>query len=264
MKGLKKYFHSRINAITLLLEKPAISFTTATFHTIRLEIKKLNSFFELVEYCSKDFNRNKASKPFRKIFHQAGKIREIQIEELLLKKYINNTFLVGYLKNLRIEKNKERAIFSKLLSESVTEQIKKSSIHTLQVLSAIDKKKVSHYLKEKRKKILSHTGTSDIQPEQVHQLRKLLKCYYYNKKLIEKGIQNTISDKQSQLSDLLGKWHDLQITYLHLNKAIKAEGIDPVDITQIETVEALISSEIQIKLSQIKTVLSGFRFIEVN
>lgn len=262
MKGLKKYLHNREKAINLLLAIPARSFTPATFHELRVEIKKLNAFYKLIDFCSKDFKRKKAIRPFRQIFHQAGKVREIQVELVLLKKYLSDTILIGYRKYLRVRRLKERAFFFSLLNDSFIARVKKSFSDTIPVLTLIDKKKVGLYFKEKRNKILKNFIQYDLQPDQIHELRKQLKCYYYNKSAVEKGIPSSTSGKQAQLSDLLGKWHDSNVISVHLKKAMATEGFNPEDVAQIERIEELISSENLVKLHQIKIAIAGFNFSE--
>jgi len=262
MKGLKKYLITRKNAINLLLEKPPQFFTPSTFHLLRVEIKKIYAFFELLESCSKDFKRDNAFKPFRKIFRQAGKVREIQVEQMLLKKYFTDTQLIGYRKSLLIQRSAERTAFFELINETLAVRLNKSFRDTIPVLATIDKKKVDIYLKKKRNKILKHLIQYELIPDQIHELRKLLKCYYYNKTAIEKGIQNSITQKQTQLTDLLGKWHNSYIIYLHLKKAISMAGINPEEVSQIQKLMETISSEIEIKLIKIKKSVSGIKFSE--
>ena len=63
MKGLKKYLKKRKSAIISVLEKQQDSFTPDTFHTLRLEIKKLKALFDLINSCSKNFKQKKIVKP---------------------------------------------------------------------------------------------------------------------------------------------------------------------------------------------------------
>ena len=93
MKAPTKYLKKREDAINFLLEKPTRAYTIDTFHKLRVEINKLNAFFELINFYSKDFKRKKTFKPFKLIFRQAGKVRELQVEEAILRKYFLNNFI---------------------------------------------------------------------------------------------------------------------------------------------------------------------------
>jgi len=185
-------------------------------------------------------------------------VREIQVEERLLKKYFTNKLLIGYRKNLRAQKTKERAAFFSLINEAATVRIQKSYQYSIPFLTTIDKKEVYNYLNEKRKKISKHLFHHDLEPDQIHELRKLLKSYSYNKTVTIKGIQNHASEKPSELTDLLGKWHDSQILCLKFEKAILVTGTDPEDIIQIQSIITMISSENELLLGKIRTAISAF------
>ena len=45
--------------MNFLLKKSTRAYTPTTLHKLRVEIKKLNSFFELIHFCSKDFKWKK-------------------------------------------------------------------------------------------------------------------------------------------------------------------------------------------------------------
>ena len=72
MKLNAKYLKNRRDAINSLLEKPKRLYTPATFHKLRVELKKLDAFFDLIKFSSKDFKRKKTFKPFKLIFNHAG------------------------------------------------------------------------------------------------------------------------------------------------------------------------------------------------
>ena len=85
MNGFKKYLKKRIQAIIALLKRPKRKYWQVTFHQLRIEIKKLDALFDLIDFCAKDFDRDKLFKPFEEIFQQAGKVRDLQIEKNLMK-----------------------------------------------------------------------------------------------------------------------------------------------------------------------------------
>src|SRR5436190_20764312 len=103
MKTLKKHLDDRKLAITTFLEQPRDQYTPETFHKLRVEIKKLNALFDLIDFCSKDFKRKKTFRPYHKIFRQAGKVRELQIEETIVQNYCNEHCLVDYQNKLKLQ-----------------------------------------------------------------------------------------------------------------------------------------------------------------
>ena len=59
MKKILNYLLAREDAIFKLLKTPREFYTETTFHKLRVEIKKLAAFFDLLEYCSPNFNQKK-------------------------------------------------------------------------------------------------------------------------------------------------------------------------------------------------------------
>ena len=71
MKRLTRYLKRREIAINLLMKRPTDRFTAVTIHKLRVEIKKLRAFLNLISFYSNNFKRKKAYKPFKKLFKQA-------------------------------------------------------------------------------------------------------------------------------------------------------------------------------------------------
>ena len=125
MKALRTYLKTRKKALLSLLETPRKEYTTETFHQLRVEIKKLNAFFDLVDSSSKKFRRKKMIAPFKIIFRQAGKVRDLQIEETNFNKYTQDNELVQYRAKLGKREGKEKKLFFSLISDKTTGQLKK-------------------------------------------------------------------------------------------------------------------------------------------
>ena len=75
----------RKNIIALLKKSPE-KFEDEDYHKLRVEIKKLKAIAGFIEFSNKKFSKKKHLKPFIKVYKQAGKIRELQLEESFLKK----------------------------------------------------------------------------------------------------------------------------------------------------------------------------------
>ena len=101
MKSLKKYLGKRERAIAALLKEDVRSCDPLAVHAIRVEIKKMSAFFHLMNYAVREFKRKKTFKPLKVIFRQAGKLRELQVEEAMLKKYAIKSLPNDYRKGLK-------------------------------------------------------------------------------------------------------------------------------------------------------------------
>lgn len=110
MKALKKYIRKREETIHALLEKPTTKFSPTTFHDLRVEIKKLDAVFDLIHFCIRDVKQKKLFTVFNEIFDQAGQVREFQLEEMVLNKYVPKNSLHQYKKENKKDLLKEKKI----------------------------------------------------------------------------------------------------------------------------------------------------------
>lgn len=248
MKVLTKYIDNRVRALNVILEKPRSRYTPGTFHQLRVEIKKLNAVFDLLKYCSKDFNRKKTIKPFKLIFRQAGKVRELQLEETLLKKYQINNSLSNYLTILKYRRLKARDVFFTLVNEEFTSLLNKRIQKISPFLSGVKTKRVNKYLDQQTKNIKKLIRKNNLLPEQLHELRIKLKMLNYNRKSLSLEPQH---QKKDALPLLLGKWHDLQVMCEHLQKTIETEGLQRKEILQLEKIIAFISVDSEMLFDRI-------------
>lgn len=262
MKELEKYVLNRESAIIELLELPDSSFTPSTFHDLRVEIKKMNALFELLDYCFKDFNRDKTFRPFRRIFRQAGKVRAIQVEEELLRKHFPDNLPDTYMKESEVKKLREGGAFFAILHETPPARLDKTFRYLVRLLTTIDKKKVTGFMDKGRKTIKKHLIHSELLPDQIHELRKLLKCFYYIENILEPGIHKEAQAKKNDLTDLLGKWHDWQVLGDHLEKLLVPENAGQKDYRQIEVILSRVSSEKELLMNKIKSGIATSDFIE--
>lgn len=262
MKSLKKYLKSRKVTIDFLLGKPKRNFTPGTFHKLRIELKKLNAFLDLVNYCAKDFRKKKIFNPFKQVFNQAGKVRELQIQEAMLKKYFPDNSIPEYKAILRKTRLKERRTFLSMIDTKMINRLRNRFNETGSFLSKIKSKKAAGYLDNEIDEIKNLIQQNPLQKEQLHELRKRLKTINYNRgSLALKGDDNKIS-KKSALPHLLGEWHDLQVMRDHLNKGLNNVGINPNEFIHLENLKTKISAENELLFGQILEAIPSSEFFE--
>ena len=239
MKSLTKYIKKRKAALNFLLEKSRSKYTPSTFHKLRVEIKKLNSLFDLINFCSNDFKRKATYKPFKLIFSQAGKVRELQVEESILKKYLLTNSIKDYSKTLKLLQSKEKEDFFLLVNKKLFDQLNKKYKKIIPYISGIDIEKANRYLKKRKSRIQKLLGKEIIQKKQLHELRKRLKVFNYNREILCKEQDKTLL-KNDDLPVLLGKWHDCQVIRKHLKKTIDNCKFNENDINQLKVIKTKI------------------------
>lgn len=252
MKGLDQYLKTRKKAIFLLLEKPRSSYTPETFHKLRIELKKLHSFFRLLNYCSKDFKLNKLFKPFRLIFRQAGKVRELQVEEVMIKKYFNAGLLEAYKYHLKTQKLIEKKKYFSMLNTINKNQLKKKCDKAATFLKEVSKKRIELYIKNEQLKIDKMSNQEQISKTQLHDLRKKFKTCNYNKKLLSQFNKKKIIRKTDVLPDLIGHWHDSQITLGNLKKVMNQRETKRNEKIKIQIIRSKLSHNSDMLYGKIK------------
>jgi CHAD domain-containing protein len=243
MRVYKKYLKKRERAIIVILGKPRLVYTMGTFHKLRVEIKKLNAFFDLIKFCCKDFKREKSFRPFKLLFRQAGKVREVQVEEEMLEKYFAIDFLKEYRNNLRVLRLKRQKKVFSVSNEKMAENLKKKCQEAAEFLSLIESEQVNTYFVNRRYRIERLIGQKTLKASQIHLLRKRLKKYNFNERMLDLKRTTQTSERKDSLLKLLGKWHDCQVFIKHLELASKSEGINPAERNQLEEVKARISDD---------------------
>lgn len=261
MKVLAKYLYNRVDSLNALLDKPREKYTAGTFHQMRVEIKKLNALFDLMKYCSKDFNRKKTSQPFKLIFRQAGNIRELQLEEAFFKKYQINNSLPDYLRGLRDRRLIERDYFFKLVDKKMKSLLKKRIQELSPILSALKRKKVNKYLKQKKKCISKLLRKDTFLAGHLHELRTRLKMLSYNRRSL--SLDDPLK-KKDVLPSLLGQWHDLQVMFGHLQKTINTGGLQRKEIVRLEKIKVVIDAESNTLYDKIIKEIPKSEFFEAN
>lgn len=262
MKAPKKYLNSRKVNIDFLLGKPKRNFTPGTFHKLRVELKKLNAFLDLVNYCSKGFRKKKTFKPFRQVFRQAGKVRELQLQEAMLKKYFPNNSIPEYKALLRKSRLNENRTFFSLIDSKIVNRIRNKFDEIESFLSEIKSKKAASYLDKEIEKIKNLIKQSPLQKEQLHELRIRLKTLNYNRgSLALKGYGNQISKKDT-LPTLLGDWHDLQVMINHLDKGFENGIINQNETPQLEKLKTKLSAKSELLFGQISEAIPFSEFYE--
>ena len=260
MKTPANYLKNREDAIRFLLRKPRSKYTPETFHKLRLEIKKLNAFFDLILYCSKDFKRNKTFKPYKLIFRQAGKVRELQLEEAMLKKYLRYNSLHEYCNNLKIMRQKEADNFFLMIDNNFLEQLEKTQEMLLPFLYEINHKKTNRYLEKKQKKIKKRIEKGISEKKELHQLRIRLKILNHNKTIYKKESAQKSDQKKENLTLLLGNWHDFQSINKHLEKTLKNSQLSLEELNHLKAIKIKIATESQQLFDKINTILPQYKF----
>ena len=255
MRKCSGYFKKRQEVVLQLLQKTPGSYTASTVHQLRVEIKKLNAFFHLLNFCAKKFRRSKTYKPFKIIFVHAGKLRELDVEMAALKKYSGGKMPVTYSKQLKQLRLREKEQFVAAITKKRVAQISNLLQRVLPFLAEINKKKLNRYMQQQEEYLLHFTGKGPLLAAQVHELRKRLKKMEYNRKGLLPDMEDESPLHKDTFTGLLGKWHDIQVMVQHLAKATRAAGLSTTEKKHLQTIKKKWVADGRLLLKQINNVV---------
>jgi CHAD domain-containing protein len=216
-KQLAKYFIKRVDAIEGLIKQSDAQLTKDYFHQLRVEIKKIQALAEMLKSSTKGFNPKKVISPIRKIFDQAGKIRQIQLAEETLKKYDPDGALQLFPSTLHLKEHEEKINFTVLL-DRVKKKISKAVNRIKPVIKKLDSRDLKKYIEDLKQEI-DDLQKRPLEAKQVHELRKGLKKLYYNLKSLKLKDNSTDFKNGKVLQELMGQWHDKRVMARDLLKA---------------------------------------------
>lgn len=247
--GYLKKIMKNLNA---LLKKSPAEFLDEDFHKLRVEIKKLKAVAGFIEFVNKNFSKKKALNSFKKIYKQAGKIRELQLEAYFLKTN-NPQFIEQYLSDLakRIEKEKKK--FASIPRKKTKRKTKKG-VKTIKLFfHDTDEADSLVFINKEREKVAQLTRRLPLKAAKVHQLRKLLKEDFYNRKRMDQPSPKIKAE--DKFLELLGSWHDCVVLNRQIGTSILKAKIDPAELAELLKINAAVSLQSENLFNEINATL---------
>ncbi len=215
----------------LVLDK----FDVEAIHKMRTSTKRLRALFQLIEFLSDEkFKARKQLKKLRQVFKHAGRIREIQIESLLVKEYetkLDESY-PAYLEYLTRREHKEIVAFLKSLPPI---ELRDQILNDEKILTVINnlnehqlKDGANNFLRKKTAAILINIEKPPSN-HRIHKNRTLLKQIYYLYPILDaltdvKAIIATDAERIREIEQYLGRWHDLVNSPVYLNAFLKTKS----------------------------------------
>lgn len=231
-----RYIKKQYREIIRILHLPEDAYTEESFHKLRVAIKKLSALADLIQYCDKNFPTKKTLAPFRKLFRQAGKIREWQIAETLLKATTPEHSTTVWQQEYPLIVLQEKNSYFTLLSRTDLRKLKKKYRKMADTLEQISAKQEMQYLSWKTKKIRRIIRNMPVPVAGLHALRKALKTYHYNKKYILPDKRKQPNKELIRLMELLGQWHDYMASAALLQNSCSWQEYSPAEAAQLSQI----------------------------
>ena len=247
-----EYLEKIREKIFTLLKKTPGTFEDEDYHKLRVEIKKLKAVAGFLQFSNKQFSKKKYLKAFKKVYKQAGKIRELQLEETFLKKN-HNQFIEQYLSDLTSRIRKEKEKFASLLGNKRQKKIKKSLKEIADFLDKSYQADGIPFIHKERRRVSELVNELPLKPAKLHQLRKILKEDFYTRKRIRFSTPQIKAE--DELLQLLGKWHDSIVLNKQFGTSILKAKINPVELSELLKINAAVSLQSEILFKEINVIL---------
>jgi hypothetical protein len=205
------------HCLTEILKHFSVSDSTSpkVVHDLRVNLKRIDALRALLRFSHVNVSRSEI-KAFKSLFNIAGKLRSVQVEFDTIKKYFDDESLnPNYLHELHEKKAKRLKKYVEFLEEGPSRSLKHGIKLLKKKVGKLTTKQISHYLQASKKSLSKKLRRSVFREQELHLIRKDVKRYYLNQKICSCADHNI-----EKLLDLLGVWHDHQITFDHVIKTI--------------------------------------------
>lgn len=230
MKQPKQYLHNRVEAIIHHFQIPPFLYTNEDFHTIRVEIKKIYAFLDLLKHCN-DTSKNHFN-CIKTTFQAAGKTRNTQLALEHLNKYSPQQ-LVTYRHWLESSIRQSKLYFFSSIQLISYKEIYKENNRVIQKTKHLSKYDINYFLSATSISMLQIWQHEPINEENLHKIRILLKRYLYILKFSGSVQHKKQINTITKLSDKMGKWHDAAIIEKRIVEYIKKSNHQSIELTML-------------------------------
>jgi hypothetical protein len=233
MEALTQYLQNRYNEMASRLETPVKAWKRKDFHDLRLSLKKINALINLVLFSSCEFDAESHFHYFRELFHRAGKIRNLQLEESWMAKHASDEEMDTYKKFNDKKFSKQSKKFKSLVGKKMHGVLQQSFDVLHDALASVSAVQVEHYTRSRRDDIGRFAQQHEFTITELHQFRKLLKDYRYITNALLDPAEKA-EEKKDDFVDLLGRWHDSEVLVERLGKLKKRRTLNGAEKQSFE------------------------------
>jgi CHAD domain-containing protein len=258
-KEIDLFLEHLITANTVLTEK--------NIHQLRVDIKRIRSVFQFLEVIVKqELNTKQYTHCLKKLFINAGKLREIQVNRVCITKYrFPKEITEKYKKYLSKKEQELSNRLKKTIKDFDDSVLKKSKKLIKKTTFNLNNKKICDeslsYIKDKTRKIEKLLSAGN-KPVIIHRIRMQLKSLHTIVSFLQKTNPSEKLEKTlkliKQTGVLIGNWHDKLILINSLEIFfIKKEKITENELPVLEIILNKIETENNLILKNVKNKINS-------
>ncbi len=234
---IKAYYQEHKAVFDEKFNRVLEGFNADAIHKMRTSTKRLRALFQLIQVLSGNkFKAKKQLKKVRGLFKYVGRIREIQIEQMLVWSYEEklDSNYSDYVEYLLKRENREIVVFQKFLSTQKKKDIlldDEKIINSIESLNQVKLvKRAEKYLARQIAR-LSEIITQRPNNKRIHEVRTTLKQLYYLHDILtgilgRTKILSVTKTRLREIEQYLGNWHDLVNSPKYMNAWFRTKGVD--------------------------------------
>ena len=213
MKKLSSYASKHFKGLTNSLQSYHQIDDPEVLHSIRVELKKIKSILNLMQFGLPNLKGHKRYIPFRTIFRRAGEIRQPEVIYKLLLQHQIRGITDSQIPNADQEERLISAFKKDVPMFIAIVTAKRSKLK--EYLENLTEKKARKYLAKRRQQV-KRLLFPIFEPEALHKTRKIIKEIIF--------LDWVDKDKPSvtffkKIESRIGQWHDKQVLLKILNSA---------------------------------------------
>ena len=198
-------------------------------HDMRVGIKRLRAYFNLIEWINPVFQAKQNLKPIRRLFKAAGKIRDIHVQQELMMRWATelNLEMSEYYNFLKQKETEERKRFADFARKKFDLKVFQSNWTLIQnVLSFISTEYIQYKSEERFnaqiEELIKFKEKENFVEDDYHAIRILSKETRYTLEVLQacfppKNIWTQLNETLRKVHQALGRWHDDDVSLLVLD-----------------------------------------------
>lgn len=252
---LVRYFEYNYFNIRNQFYIAAKTYNPDAIHDLRVEIKQLRAYFQLIEWINPSFSYKDNFRYIKKLFKSAGTVRDLQVQAELTSEWQTrlNVNLDDYSKLLEQREIAAKLDFARFCKRYKLKNLKSKRKNLEQALENISlgfaKIRANDRVQFQIREMITFGHMAPKSDEPLHKIRALAKQARYTFNILEKcslrtDFPKTITDELKNIHHALGEWHDHELALEFLdNFKNNFSRYSPIDEKQFSALKRTIGKE---------------------
>jgi CHAD domain-containing protein len=198
-------------------------------HDMRVGIKRLRAYFNLIEWINPVFQAKQNLKTIRRMFKAAGKVRDIHVQQELVRRWASELGLEmsEYYNFLKQKEMEERRRFANSVKKKFDLKVFQSNWSLIQNVLMYISTEYIQFKSEERfnaqiEELIKFKEKENFVEDDYHAIRILSKEARYTLEVLQtcfppKSIQAKLNEILRKVHQALGRWHDDDVSLLFLD-----------------------------------------------